>query len=752
MRLKSIELSGFKSFAKKTELAFETAVTAVVGPNGSGKSNVAESFRFVLGEQSIKSLRGKRGEDLIWNGSNAVPRAGRAAVKLVLDNADRSLALDFDEVILERVVHRDGANEYRLNSAPVRLRDISELLAKAGIGASGHHIISQGEADRALSASPRERRAMLEDALGLTQFLYKREEAEKKLQKTAEHMREVESLRRELAPHLNFLNKQAKKIEDTEKVREELQAVCTEYFAREQKYIALAGAVLARERAAPVREKMDLDALVVRLRLEVQAAGAKNGTAAAADVARAEGDYTQIRQEREQLMRDFGRLEGALSASEALKRTEKGSVPASEALSLGEQMTATLEKMRVADESTIHTLFEEAVRLAHKLVERAAQEMGTGADEAARRGALVEKMRAAEEALRVMRSREEVAGAALTQARRRMDAEKDAGREAEKKLFEVLSRRNELEAAVARTQARAEELERDAGDLREDVRAAAIVLGRGAFAYETHALVDANGAPVSDDAILHEARQSQQERRRRMERLKIRVEESRVANTAEILKEQRDMRERDEFLERELRDVQQTAESLRALIVDVTHTLHEKFDAGLRSVSAEFDAFFKEVFGGGEASLSIISKSEAADGEREEEASADVRPGRAAVEEAGGIEVSISLPHKRVKSLAMLSGGERALTSIALIFALSHINPPPFLILDETDAALDEANARRYGNVIAHLAQRSQLIVVTHNRETMSHAGVLYGVTMGADGTSKVLSVKFEEAVAEVGK
>ena len=281
MRLKSIELSGFKSFAKKTELGFETAVTAVVGPNGSGKSNVAESFRFVLGEQSIKSLRGKRGEDLIWNGSNAVPRAGRAAVKLVLDNADRSLALDFDEVILERVVHRDGANEYRLNSAPVRLRDISELLAKAGIGASGHHIISQGEADRALSASPRERRAMLEDALGLTQFLYKREESEKKLQKTAEHLREVESLRRELAPHLNFLNKQAKKIEDTEKVREELQAACTDYFSREQKYITLAGAVLARERAAPVREKMEVEALVVRLQLEVQAAGAKNGTAAA---------------------------------------------------------------------------------------------------------------------------------------------------------------------------------------------------------------------------------------------------------------------------------------------------------------------------------------------------------------------------------------------------------------------------------------------------------------------------------------
>src|SRR3954467_3897591 len=164
MRLKSIELSGFKSFAKKSQLEFGRAVTSIVGPNGSGKSNVAESFRFVLGEQSMKSMRGKRGEDLIWNGSAQVPRAGRASVKLVFDNSDRALNLDFDQVALERVVHRDGGNDYLLNGSHVRLRDISELLSQANIGSSGHHIISQGEADRILSSSARERREMVEDA------------------------------------------------------------------------------------------------------------------------------------------------------------------------------------------------------------------------------------------------------------------------------------------------------------------------------------------------------------------------------------------------------------------------------------------------------------------------------------------------------------------------------------------------------------------------------------------------------------
>ena len=143
--LKSLEISGFKSFAKKTELGFKSQITAIVGPNGSGgKSNVAEAFRFCLGEQSMKSMRGKRGEDLIWNGSAEMARANRAQVKIILDNTkDFFQNVGFEEIIIERVVNRDGGNEYYLNGSLVRLKDIIELLSQAHIGASGHHIISQ---------------------------------------------------------------------------------------------------------------------------------------------------------------------------------------------------------------------------------------------------------------------------------------------------------------------------------------------------------------------------------------------------------------------------------------------------------------------------------------------------------------------------------------------------------------------------------------------------------------------------------
>ena len=222
MYLKHLTISGFKSFAKKSELEFSAPITSIVGPNGSGKSNVAESFRFVLGEQSIKSMRGKKGEDLIFNGSDSISRGNRAAVSITLDNTKRVFPLDFDEITLERTVHRDGQNEYQINKSKVRLKDVQELLSAANIGSTGHHIISQGEADRILSASPKERREMIEDALGLKVFQYKKVEAEKKLKKTRGNIEKVQSLRREVAPHLKFLARQVKKIERSMQLKSEL--------------------------------------------------------------------------------------------------------------------------------------------------------------------------------------------------------------------------------------------------------------------------------------------------------------------------------------------------------------------------------------------------------------------------------------------------------------------------------------------------------------------------------------------------
>jgi chromosome segregation protein len=175
--------------------------------------------------------------------------------------------------------------------------------------------------------------------------------------------------------------------------------------------------------------------------------------------------------------------------------------------------------------------------------------------------------------------------------------------------------------------------------------------------------------------------------------------------------------------------------------------LSQEFHAGIVKINKEFETFFKLMFGGGDARLAIVAIEKRKKKEFDEEGNEVLSDDDEPESKEQGIDIDVSLPRKKVKDLEMLSGGERSLTSIALLFALSQVNPPPFLVLDETDAALDEANSQKYGDMIENLARQTQLMVVTHNRETMSRADILYGVTLGSDDCSTLLSIKFEEAV-----
>ena len=191
-----------------------------------------------------------------------------------------------------------------------------------------------------------------------------------------------------------------------------------------------------------------------------------------------------------------------------------------------------------------------------------------------------------------------------------------------------------------------------------------------------------------------------------------------------------------------MEDLEISIESLRKLMADLKEKIDVEFKEGIKKINIEFDKFFSLMFDGGTGHLSVVIENKKKKGEEEsEEEEEETIPEQ-------GIEINVSLPHKKVKELNALSGGERSLTSIALLFAMSQVNPPPFLVLDETDAALDEANSRKYGDMLEKLSKHSQLVVVTHNRETMSRADILYGVTIGSDGASKLLSVKLDEAAA----
>ncbi len=345
MYLKHLTISGFKSFAKKSELEFSAPITSIVGPNGSGKSNVAESFRFVLGEQSMKSMRGKKGGDLIFNGSDATSRSNKASVSIILDNSKRVFPMDFDEITLERTVYRDGQNEYQINGSKVRLKDVQELLSAANIGPTGHHIISQGEADRILSASAKERREMIEDALGLKVFQYKRIEAEKKLKKTQANIEKVQSLRREVAPHLKFLERQVKKIERAIALRSELTTVYAEYLKREDTYIAHHSDRLRLERTEPAQK---LEALKEQLIAAKKVLSESENDEKSSALIPLQEELATIRMERQTLLRKGGQLEGQVSFLERrIRQAKEKSTSESEApIPIGEvkKILSTIEK------------------------------------------------------------------------------------------------------------------------------------------------------------------------------------------------------------------------------------------------------------------------------------------------------------------------------------------------------------------------------------------------------------------------
>ena len=211
MYLKSVELQGFKSFADKIYLDFNPGITAIVGPNGSGKSNISDAIRWVMGEQSVKTLRGSRMEDVIFAGTEVRKPQGFAEVSLTLDNSQRIFDVDFEEVTVTRRVYRSGEGEYFINKAPCRLKDIHELFMDTGLGREGYSIVGQGKIDEILSNKSEDRRQIFEEAAGITKYKYRKNDAEKKLERTNENLVRVRDIMSTLEEQLEPLRIQSEK-------------------------------------------------------------------------------------------------------------------------------------------------------------------------------------------------------------------------------------------------------------------------------------------------------------------------------------------------------------------------------------------------------------------------------------------------------------------------------------------------------------------------------------------------------------
>jgi chromosome segregation protein len=733
MRLNSIEINGFKSFAKKTSLEFEHPIVAVVGPNGSGKSNVVEAFRFVLGEQSMKSMRGKAGLDLIFKGSKNLQKGNRAVVSIYFDNSDKvfklpqereeNINLNYDTISISREVYSDGLNKYLLNGSEVRLKDINGLLASVNIGSSGHHIISQGEADRILNASAKDRREMIEDALGLKIYQYKIKESERKLERTENNMKEISLLRRENAPHLNFLKKQVEKFEKARNLQGELLSLYQEYLKRESIY-------LEKEKSSLVDEKNRISHEISLISGKISEEEIFEEDPETRELKTLEQKISEIQGIKNELERKLGRIEGMIEIEEKRdqkpKTTQNVSIPREELeaflkesneyleeamyMDILENITPLLGKIRdILNRFSRH--FREKVSSSNEIQLEALK------DTQSEISIEIEKIN--EEEKKVLEKIE------ILKSEIKDTLEKEREKEREKFSYKV--KQQELVSHLELIKVKETGLKKEIEAFENEIREGAILVGLEILSYKNFKIGESSDKNIRED------------QKKKIERIKMKLEDVGVGGESEILKEFEEVKERDAFLVKEMTDLEKSITSLRELITDLKRKINIEFEGGIKKINKEFQEFFSVMFGGGSGNLTVINeqkkRKENEEGIEEEEK-----------EPEQGIEINVSLPHKKVKELHALSGGERSLTSIALLFAMSQVNPPPFLVLDETDAALDEANSRKFGDMLGKLSKHSKLIIVTHNRETMSRAGVLYGVTIGSDGSSKLLSVKFDEA------
>ena len=879
MHLKSLYVNGFKSFALPTTLEFTRGVTAIVGPNGSGKSNVADAARWVLGEMSLKTLRGKKSEDVIFAGSHLRAGHSLAEVTLIFDNADGTLPVDGSEVAVTRRLFRSGDSEYEINGAQVRLRDLHELLVKAGLGERSYAVIGQGQVDAILRASAAERKEFFEEAAGVKEFQTKKEQALRKLEVTRRNLVRVEDLVKEIRPRLASLKRQADRASIREQLQQELRTKSLVWF----------GAELAALDAAAKEETAELSKVSAqRATLEQQIAKLEQSHSAAEDqalveqrtlvqerLAQARQTLNELESERAETRRkqaslqerdlpaDVSMLPGQIAEQEAklnqLVRRAASLVPEIEKLTehvtrAERESAQTSEKIKQLREKLVKSRPTKSID--HRELAAIVKELTTSYNQ------LVISLKNIQ-SLDEVQDLIELSGkprAHLEQLTTRLKSDRPIDpSQLNRELDRVLEARDELLAGLAGTReqlARRETehrlLQKQIGQFHQtikDYKRQVAGSQKGGAQGARHAALEGLSDDLKDieqrsathdeqvralehelsdlDVMSTEIRKKNRESLERVTTLRsdlsATVDHQSQLNVAKgkydvhredllteaqdllgadaaatisrgggqelppadrqalkntldtlrkkvalaggidetVLEEFKETQERFDFLTTQSQDLSGASDKLREVVGQLDTQIHQRFAKSLEQINREFDKAFKVLFDGGTAKLLPLratrkkpvlpdsqNPAETEPLSEDDEITQELEKLRAS-DGIVGVDIRANPPGKKLQGIGMLSGGEKALTSIALLSAILATKPSPFVILDEVDAALDEANSRRFAKIIKSLSSKTQFITITHNRETMRQAGILYGVTMQKDGVSKLLSVKLDAVDAD---
>ncbi|HCM25627.1 MAG TPA: chromosome segregation protein SMC [Treponema sp.] len=933
MFLKSLDILGFKSFADRTRVEFADGITALLGPNGCGKSNVVDAIKWVLGEQASKSLRAEKMEDVIFNGTETRKALNVAEVTLTLANETGLLPIDMPEIQIKRRLYRSGESEYLINSTPVKLKDVRELFWDTGVGKAAYSVMEQGKIDQVLSSKPDERRYLFEEAAGITRFKVRGAEAERKLERTEENMKQVEGILGEVKRSYDSLKVQADKTLKYRALREDIfqseldiQLLRLKQFnsERDRRAEELTSRTVERDKIRgeidsinhSLEENMDVvnsmeEQLVERQKLIYGLAVEKNAkekeakllveqrAETKAKIGQNEGREKAVKIKIEELLEDAEEQEGVvrdlkkrledieknissfeenvalasarigdndaasrraqddivrLEADRALLETELESITddivaeldaglkeagysAQDRRRAEEDLDTVLSRLRtlLSGRESLFRDFADAVARAQaggalpsaaelrKIADGAVAALGEGAryaDEArvlfdsyrkaspsflddflapegiiTRKRTLDAKVRASKDAvaerrerISALRAENDGLGVKIDEYRKTLEelrvnrvrmatqaqaAEEQArlirrelaGQEGmlktvqdelfleRKRLDDIVERIEEAESDIAEIEARGRKLSAELEKLEKDINARN---GDVAGKQETIKKRMAELGRVQQileklhlDLVTTETeiRNIQDNFRETHSRDLMEFEERMftiVTPTAELrdklaaarasLKELGSVnlmapeefveaKERYDFLNGQLQDLKKARDDLERITAEIRAESSELFIATYNKIKKNFHNMFRRLFGGGRAELRLTDPNHVLE---------------------SGIEIYAQPPGKKLENITLLSGGEKSMTAVGLLFATYMVKPSPFCLLDEIDAALDEANVLRFVQLLREFGSASQFIVITHNKKTVTGARTLLGVTMEESGVTKVISVRLE--------
>ena len=804
MRLKHISLSGFKSFVDPTRIPFPSDMSAVVGPNGCGKSNIIDAVRWVLGEGSAKNLRGDSMSDVIFNGSVARPASSRASVELVFDNSSGRLGGEYSsysEISVKRQVDHEGLSSYYLNGSSCRRKDITDIFLGTGLGPRSYAVIEQEMATKLISSKPEELRSHIEEVAGISVYKERRKETESRIKKTKENLDRVNDLKKEIDRNLLKLKQQIKSAEKYDLAKQNLKKfrslkLASNWLASSEKVkeMELNQKRQEIEIQKKISEKEKINTQIVETRnnqsnllLQIEKMQ-ESFYSSGAEISKSEQELISLEEKVVLTNNEIESINQKIIALNSNINSEKNAI---------EQIRTSLEKETNALEEAKNDFEKLQISSSpEEFLDKLLNDIGN----------LIVKIKNLSESANFDNELREVlsdstniqSGLSRYKAEFKniSDAEKGAlneKREKYTKAIQEVANKNleisKLEGAIHSKQKEIETFQSKTKELSESRESLMIPINE--IKEEIKPLLDKRSGNQNELTALRNNFERTNEEIRTLEKnlnigeIKIEelkslsnssvVEKQKFITEAEILQKQiqseygelqavldklepefdlafieneierfnkqiesigpinlaakeefKIEEERNQEIESQLNELNKAIETLQSAIKKIDQESRTKFQDTLDSVNSEIAKLFPKLFGGGHAKLELTGE--------------DVLE--------SGVVLKAMPPGKKNVSVSQLSGGEKAMSAIAMVFSFFSLNPSPFCILDEIDAPLDDLNTFRYISMVEEMSKKIQFIYITHNKISMEKSKHLMGITMEEAGVSRLVSVDVEEALS----